>query len=212
MTGFLTSCNVTKSCSCRHLKLQQMNVMPTSRVKLCTHIILHRKGHISKWSVCSWCVCVCGGGGGLKQFIFLSYFSYFYHFLKLSTNALVYPFSALHHIPFTFSTDTPSTVVPLLSILLPIPTLGILPLLLLLCQPLVELALPPCNHGQRILPQPTVSEPCDRWNRNRGTQTNLLLCVDRNMETERKRKTEKMSLIGYVCFCIVCLWHMDKRK
>lgn len=58
-----------------------------------------------------------------------------------------------------------------LSIFMPTPTHSTPPFLLLLCTELVELALP--------LPQPTVPEPCNRWNRDKGTQTNLLLCFDK---------------------------------
>lgn len=70
----------------------------------------------------------------------------------------------------------------------------------------------PCNHGQKILPQSTVSEPCDRWNRNRGTQTNLLLCVDRNIGTERKEEMERMSLICYAFQYSMCTTEGCKRK
>lgn len=56
-----------------------------------------------------------------------------------------------------------------------------------------------------------VSEPCNRWNRDKGTQTNLLLCVDRNRDGEKSAE-EQMSLTYNMGFGIVCTRYMCRRN
>lgn len=112
--------------------------------------------------------------------------SHWPHFLRIPNYRFILLSSTFKFLLyFQIPQPHPTSCSPLLT-----PTHGTLSLHLLLCRPFVGISFALCNHGQRILPQPTVSEQCNRWNSN-GEHKQISYWVAIEADTEKKKRCKQ---------------------